>query len=286
LALLAASPSGAASTYAHALAAAGMPEEAAALRDTSRVEAARRLVTAGRTWGALDAGFPEAWVAGTPVLWRRGPVPPGPFLAVVGSRTISSEVARFAALAGRTAAHSGFTLLSGGAQGCDAHAGAAAVQAGGRAVYLLPFGLKHAPFSPGVTLLSACPPEAAFSAAAAMERNAMIYRAATGTVVAHARYGTGGSWSGALSALTSARGEFRFLDCPDALYGPVAIRRWGLGDPVADALGKAGAYVLGGDSAAVRWIRRPHGPAPAAPRLPLAGSWAGAEPIYAGNAAA
>jgi hypothetical protein len=53
----------------------------------------------------------------------------------------------------------------------------------------------------GVTVLSVCNPEEGFSTAAAMERNALIYAAASRSLVVESRFREGGTWHGATSAM-------------------------------------------------------------------------------------
>lgn len=74
-----------------------------------------------------------------PVLHVRGDLNAlkGPALAIIGSRRASPYGIAVAELAGRLAAESGITVVSGGARGCDQAAGAAALRAGGRHVIVL-----------------------------------------------------------------------------------------------------------------------------------------------------
>jgi predicted Rossmann fold nucleotide-binding protein DprA/Smf involved in DNA uptake len=69
-------------------------------------------------------------------------------------------------------------------------------------VEILPYGLGgQASPPPFTTRLSVCGPEDLFSAASAMERNALIYAFGQATVVCHARFRVGGTWHGATDAL-------------------------------------------------------------------------------------
>jgi hypothetical protein len=92
-------------------------------------------------------------------------------------------------------------LLSGGAPGCDAAALAGAAE---RAIALLPCGLEASRsgfFARGALSLSVCAPGSPFSAAQAMERNALLFRAARWALVGHSRFRRGGTWSGVSEAL-------------------------------------------------------------------------------------
>jgi len=77
---------------------------------------------------------------------------------------------------------------------------AAKVGAGNCAVEVLARGLDGSEPAVGA-VMSLAPPGEAFSAAAAMERNALVYASAEVSVVIHARHRAGGSWHGALDAL-------------------------------------------------------------------------------------
>ncbi|MBS1720047.1 MAG: hypothetical protein JST35_06345 [Armatimonadetes bacterium] len=92
-------------------------------------------------------------------------------------------------------------LLSGGAPGCDA---AALEGAAERAIALLPCGLEASRsgfFARGALSLSVCAPGSPFSAAQAMERNALLFRAARWALVGHSRFRLGGTWAGVSEAL-------------------------------------------------------------------------------------
>ncbi|MBI1332017.1 MAG: hypothetical protein GC165_03965 [Armatimonadetes bacterium] len=102
---------------------------------------------------------------------------------------------------GEWVASRGYFAVSGGAQGCDEAFGNSALKAGGQVVHILPHGLNKLPRNIFGYAMSVCPPNEAFSAARAMERNALIYGFGHSTVVSSARFRMGGSWQGAVAAL-------------------------------------------------------------------------------------
>lgn len=210
---------------ARALARFGFSREALALESAGLLGWAEQRVREDSVLTLADLEYPRGWhrklgLAAPPALWRSGPMPPGRALAVVGSREVSAEVRAFARRAGLACRRLGFTLVSGGAAGCDQAAarGAAgfrgeAVEAG-RAdrtgvVEILPCGLaRSSPDRPG-TVLSTFEPGAEFSGPQAMQRNVLIYAMAEVAIIVQARFGTGGTWRGAVEA--RRRRHCRFL---------------------------------------------------------------------------
>lgn len=177
-------------------------EEEAAILSPSLCNEAELLIAAGRVLtGACDE-YPHRWLSllggsAPPVLWKRGDMPGRRFISIVGSREVPPKVYRFCRDAARAAVSLRYSVVSGGAMGCDR---AAAVGAGANIVEILPFGLGRATSSCGCQL-SICPPSAEFSSAAAMRRNALIYAASTHTVVGACRFKVGGTWQGAAACL-------------------------------------------------------------------------------------
>lgn len=190
---------------ADALQNAGCWAEALILQSPGLIDWARALVEDERVLTAADAGYPFRWLrvlgsAAPPALWRSGEVPSLPSVSVVGSRVVPGGIARFCDRVAREAVASGFGIVSGRADGCDRAAATGAIKAGGGLVEILPHGIDLARPSPGC-LLSVCAPDEAFSAVAAMERNALIYAASSHTIVGHARFKEGGTWHGAMHAV-------------------------------------------------------------------------------------
>jgi DNA processing protein len=145
-------------------------------------------------------------------------MPARPLVAVVGSRAAPRKAKRFAREVAAEAVRSGLAVVSGGARGCDAAAARGARSAGfspSPLVEILPCGLAAAPFLGEGCALSLCPPEEPFSAVAAMRRNALVYAASVGAVVAHARLGEGGTWRGAAEARRRRLSPLLVRLCPE-----------------------------------------------------------------------
>lgn len=132
------------------------------------------------------------------VLWYSGDqaLLHGPAVSLVGSRDATEQALEFAAAAGSQAARQNYTLISGGARGCDRVAQQSCLQQGGRVVCILADGLCH--HEPGCgNLLYLCEDsyDLPFSAARALSRNLLIHT--LGQVVLVAQCGVrGGTWSG------------------------------------------------------------------------------------------
>jgi predicted Rossmann fold nucleotide-binding protein DprA/Smf involved in DNA uptake len=182
----------------------GLWAEALLLEDRARLGRAAKLVASGQAVTAACCAWPGRLRRASscpPAWWVRGPVPPGPFVAVAGSRALSGAEARYARAVGAEAARLGYSLVSGGAWGADRAAAEGALEAGGSVLEILPHGLGAGVGTPGACWASLCAPEALFSAPRAMARNALIYVVAEGAVVVAARYREGGTWHGAAGAL-------------------------------------------------------------------------------------
>jgi predicted Rossmann fold nucleotide-binding protein DprA/Smf involved in DNA uptake len=148
--------------------------------------------------------YPRAWLqslgdSAPPVLWLEGQMPPAPFLTIVGSRYVERPVLAFAAGCASTGVNLGRTIVSGGANGCDTAAANGCLRSGGNLIEIFPFGL-NAPHQRRGTGLSVCAPDETFTRGSAMERNALLYAISTHSVVAHARFKQGGTWTGATDA--------------------------------------------------------------------------------------
>lgn len=178
----------------------------------------RRLLT------AVDAEYPARWIerlgpASPPALWWNGvPFSPGKSLSFVGSRAPGGNVLKRMEQLGAWAAKNGFLSVSGGAIGCDSAAVRGALQGceglfdgdDAPALEIVPFGILLAGRRP-TAVLSAVEPDAGFSSAGAMERNALIYCASPLTIVGHSRLREGGTWIGASEALRRRLGRLAIL---------------------------------------------------------------------------
>lgn len=135
-------------------------------------------------------------------------------LAVVGSRNAGKRALGRAAQVGRLCAEAGRAVISGGARGVDRAATGGALEAGGRALVVLPGGLERAalderhrePLGEGrLVLVSPFDPSVRFEAWRALARNKLIYALADAGLVVDTAHGRGGTWSGAGEQL----GRFR-----------------------------------------------------------------------------
>lgn len=179
------------------------------------------LVANGQVLTALCEHYFPSWLeklgpSAPPCLWWNGvSYSASSTVAIVGSRNISRRIASQVTAWSSQLRAQGFTIVSGGAVGCDRAAGNGAWRAEAQSemeldrrslfgaapiVEILPNGLAHGG-SRKSAQISAWPPDDSFSTAAAMERNAWIYASSRKVIVAHARSRSGGSWHGAVDAL-------------------------------------------------------------------------------------
>lgn len=170
-----------------------------------------------RVVAAVDDGYPRVLVdrlgrAAPPVLYLVGDAAllDRAHLGVVGSRDVTAAGAEVARAAATGAVARDLGVVSGGAGGVDRVALAAALAAGGTAVGMLAGALTRTAHDPEVRaavragrlcLCTPYKPTAAFSVAAAMGRNKLVYALSTRTLVVAAAAGTGGTWAGAAEAL-------------------------------------------------------------------------------------
>jgi predicted Rossmann fold nucleotide-binding protein DprA/Smf involved in DNA uptake len=186
------------------LRAAGLWEEAITLESTDLLEEAFKLVSTAAVLTAVDTAYPARWIgrlgeSAPPALWVQGVISQIPLIGIVGSRQIDQAVFRFATEIGKEAVQLNYGVVSGGAAGCDSAGAAGAVSADGSVIEILPHGIEHFTHQNRCGL-SVCAPHEVFSTASAMERNTLIYAAAEATVVAQARFKSGGTWIGAVEA--------------------------------------------------------------------------------------
>src|SRR5688572_21807881 len=195
----------------------GLREEALALETPGLLDWAERRVMAGVVLTAASPEYPAGWIrklgsSAPPALWKRGAIPEGPLLTVVGSRRIGFEERLFAKQIGEEAVRLGYAVVSGAAAGCDRAAAKGALGINDKrgtkndkggvppVVEILPcgMGMRRERFGGCVLLPVGCDEECC--GPNAMRRNAWIYSMADAAVVVHARFGEGGTWRGAVEA--------------------------------------------------------------------------------------
>ncbi len=215
----------------------GLCQEAAALETDGLADWAWARVRERAAITAACSAYPPRWLkslgAGAPpALWMRGAWPSGPMIAVVGARSPSAEAKRFATRIGAEAARLGYAVVSGGACGVDRLAVRAALEAGGEVLEILPCGLGVRGRGHGCARGSVCAPSEEFSAATAMERNALVYAAAEAAVIVESGFKEGGTWHGALGAARRRLCPLIVRDAPEreghralCALGAIPIRR-------------------------------------------------------------
>jgi predicted Rossmann fold nucleotide-binding protein DprA/Smf involved in DNA uptake len=184
---------------------AGLPEIAIALEERRLLTWAERQVRTGRVLTTVDDAYPGRWQSASglvpPAVWCVGPIPRGPSIGIVGTRSPTSPQIELSRTQAQLASKGGRFVLSGGARGIDREAQCAASEA----LVILPYGIDH--YDGSRSALSLCAPWEPFSTGLAMQRNAAIYLAAEQTVAIGARLRQGGTWHGALDALRRRLGK-------------------------------------------------------------------------------
>ncbi len=180
--------------------------EAACLQNEQTLAEALRLVAANSAITAVSPHYPKRWLSvlgagAPPALWSAGQPFSQPTISIVGGRSVSAHDSAFSRDVSSEVVRLGYAVCSGGAKGCDNAAEVGALSSDGKVLRIVPHGLGSSSDSSGAWVLSACHPEASFSAAAAMHRNLLIYAASDAAVVCRARFKEGGTWAGATEAL-------------------------------------------------------------------------------------
>lgn len=131
-------------------------------------------------------------------LWAKGDVSllSTKAVALVGSRDLQIDNARFAQSVGRWAAQQGIVLVSGNARGADTLAQDACLQAGGKVISVVADCLHRHPEKENMLYLSEESFDEDFSAYRALSRNRVIHSLAETTYVAQCTYHKGGTWDG------------------------------------------------------------------------------------------
>lgn len=180
---------------------AGQWEAALCLAHPGLLKSAEKLVESTRVLTAACPEYPAGWSSFSsppPALWLEGSLPKASAVGIVGSREPPPECAQFARDLAAEAVKLGHAVVSGGAPGCDREAGLGARE---ELIEIIPCGVDQRWGVRSGCRLSARDPQEAFTTAAAMERNALVYAYGLGTVVCHARFKAGGAWIGATEAL-------------------------------------------------------------------------------------
>jgi DNA processing protein len=131
-------------------------------------------------------------------------------LAVVGSRHVDEGLISYTENIGHLAAKAKITVISGAARGIDEAAMRGALEAGGKAMGVLPDSLDHAAVErlnravlqdKQLVLVSPYDPSAGFNVGNAMQRNKLIYALSDISLVVSSDYNAGGTWAGAVEQL-------------------------------------------------------------------------------------
>lgn len=153
-----------------------------------------------------------------------------PALSVIGARKATPYGLAVAEMAGRIAAESGITLVSGGAMGCDAAALRGALDAGGRVIVVSGVGadriypassadvFERAPQSGGAVIALA-PWGANVHRFAFLDRNVVIAALSRATLVSEAGYHSG-TLSTALAATQMGRQVYA---APGSIFSPESL---------------------------------------------------------------
>jgi predicted Rossmann fold nucleotide-binding protein DprA/Smf involved in DNA uptake len=132
-------------------------------------------------------------------------------LAIVGSRNVDQDAIDFTRNVAGSCAKHGWMVISGGARGIDSEAMLACIEAGGKSVGILADSLEHSALSARyrkaiidgtLALISPYEPESHFFVGNAMARNRLIYTIADYAMIVSSDNGKGGTWAGAIEALT------------------------------------------------------------------------------------
>lgn len=132
-------------------------------------------------------------------------------LAILGSRDVDDEILGYTRRVAQNIAVQRMQVISGGARGVDQAAMLAVLDAGGTSVGVLADSLTKAAVNSKyrssiqegrLTLVSSYNPEAGFNTGNAMGRNKYIYALADYALVVSSSFGKGGTWAGAMEALS------------------------------------------------------------------------------------
>ncbi len=149
-----------------------------------------------RLWEALGEDAPGClWAKGNLEILNR------PAIALVGSRDLSPENAKFARKVGEMAAKQGYAIVSGNARGADRTAQNACLAAGGQVISIVADTLTDKAETPNILWLSEEGFDLEFSAQRAISRNRCIHALGQAAIAAQCSLKTGGTWDGSVKNL-------------------------------------------------------------------------------------
>lgn len=184
------------STFPHYLARHGYHAESLCLSSTPLLDSATTVLQSDRALTPAHPGYPLRWLQildhqAPPALWSTGPIRTSRCFAIVGGRCVPDSDLSFAAQAANQARLLGYSVISGGAMGCDSAADAC--------LTILPYGIQH--HQSDLPAISPFSPSTPFTGQLAMRRKILIYAASEATLIVRARFKQGGTWGGAQIAL-------------------------------------------------------------------------------------
>ncbi|QSV74005.1 MAG: DNA-processing protein DprA [Aphanizomenon flos-aquae KM1D3_PB] len=135
-------------------------------------------------------------------------------LAVVGSRDVDEDIIHYTRRVAQTCSQQSIQVISGGARGIDQESMLGILDHGGTSVGVLADSLTKAAVNSKyrssiqegrLTLISSYDPDAGFNTGNAMGRNKYIYSLADYALVVNSTFGKGGTWFGAVEALSKLK---------------------------------------------------------------------------------
>ncbi|MDB9310265.1 DNA-processing protein DprA [Aphanizomenon sp. CS-733/32] len=135
-------------------------------------------------------------------------------LAIVGSRDVDEDIIHYTRKVAQTCSQQSIQVISGGARGIDQESMLGILDHGGTSVGVLADSLTKAAVNSKyrssiqegrLTLISSYDPDAGFSTGNAMGRNKYIYSLADYALVVNSTCGKGGTWAGAVEALSKLK---------------------------------------------------------------------------------
>ncbi|MEA5619664.1 DNA-processing protein DprA [Cronbergia sp. UHCC 0137] len=135
-------------------------------------------------------------------------------LAIVGSRDVDEDIIHYTRKVAQTCSQQNIQVISGGARGIDQESMLGILDHGGTSVGVLADSLTKAAVNSKyrssiqegrLTLISSYDPDAGFNTGNAMGRNKYIYSLADYALVVNSTFGKGGTWAGAVEALSKLK---------------------------------------------------------------------------------